>query len=123
MLKQPFTIIFPGVFRGSSKGSSSRPSKESKESKDSYQLESHSNPNAWTSSDGVLEHSVQTSVTAGQTKKSLHGSDDEESQLRGWQQKYQPQSILRQTEVVVSHQGETESTSSLKKATSVKEHV
>ena len=122
MLKQPFTIIFPGVFRGSTKGSSGRPLKESKESKDSYQLESHSNQNGWPSTDGMAENSVKTSVTAGQPKKSYE-KDDEESQLRGWQQKYQPQSILRQTEVTVSHQGEMESTPSLKNAASVKEHV
>lgn len=122
MLKQPFTIVFPGILRGSSKDSSERPCKESKQSKDSYQLESSLNPNSWVASDSTIENSVKTSVTAGHSKKHALGQDEDE-EIRDWQQRYQPQSILRQTEVVVSHQGETESTSSMKNATSVKEQV
>lgn len=119
MLKQPLTIIFPRLFRGTTKDQSDRPSK------DSHQLDSHPNSKTWVSPDGTIVNSVKTSVTAGAPSKSPYkGDEDEEEQTAGWHHKHLPQSILRQTEVVVSRQGEAESTSSSsKKPASVKEHV
>ena len=118
MLKVPLTIIFPRIFRATSKDQSDRPSK------DSHQLDSHPNSNTWVSSDGTIINSVKTSVTAGAPKKSSSKRDvNEEERTPGWHHRPQPQSILRQTEVVVSRQGEVESTSSFKRPASVKEHV
>ena len=118
MLKHPLTILFPRIFRGSTKEQSDRPSK------DSHQLDSHPNTNTWVSPDGTIINSVKTSVTAGTPKKFPFKRDaNEGEQTPGWHHKHQPQSILRQTEVVVSRQGEAESTSSFKKPASVKEHV
>lgn len=118
MLKQPLTIIFPRMFRGSTKDQSDRPSK------DSHQLDSHPNTNTWVSPDGTIINSVKTSVTAGGPKKFPYKGDvDDEEHTPGWHHKNQPQSILRQTEVVVSRQGAEESTLSLKTPASVKEHV
>lgn len=118
MLKHPLTIFFPRMFRGSSREQSDRPSK------DSHQLDSHPNTNTWVSPDGTIINSVKTSVTAGTPKKFPFKRDTNEGeQISGWHHKHQPQSILRQTEVVVSRQGEAESTSSFKRPASVKEHV
>jgi hypothetical protein len=118
MLKQPLTILFPRIFRGSTTDQSNRPSK------DSHQLDSHPNTNTWVSPDGTIINSVKTSVTAGGSKKFPYKRDaDDEEHTPGWHHKNQPRSILRQTEVVVSRQGAGESTLSLKTPASVKEHV
>ncbi len=119
MLKQPLMILFPRIFRGTAKDPSDRPSK------DSHQLDSHPNSDTWVSADGTIMNSVKTSVTAGAPKKFPYKREaDKDEQTAGWHHRNQPQSILRETEVVVvSRQGETESTSSLKLPASVKEHV
>ncbi len=114
MLKEPLTTLLARLFRGTTKGSTARPSRNS------YHLNSHPTANTWVSSDGT----VMSSVTAGQQKLGPHARDSEEEQIIGSQHRNQPRGIMRKTDVVVSHHCVgAESTPSLKNATSVKEHV
>ncbi|MCJ1469421.1 hypothetical protein MMC07_008054 [Pseudocyphellaria aurata] len=93
-LKKPITMLFPRMFRGSSKGSSSTP----RPSRKSHHLGSSPTTSTWVSSDGT----IMTSVTAGQSRKGHHAWESEEDMELESQMRH-PRRIMRQTDVVVSH--------------------